>query len=306
MLISNAARHLACRDVMLDQVGNRTQTLIGECTSKIGNRPGVGMKRSLTKRPCVGLLAAEPAVQAAIRRQSDQVGLRLLVSVRETVAAVKQGKVDIAVVSAIGRDGLLLDTLHALRPEHPSLPIVAVIPLRSNAALEILRGAQAGLTDVALLGYDDIGKVLERVVGKGRLGQHADFVWQQLAAFVPDSVKPIVLHCLGNCCDQLSVSQVADHLGIDRKTMNNRLSAVGWPSAKSVIDWSRLLVAGRLFSLEQLTTDEVARTVGLVSSSAFRSVAQRLTGMSPSKLVKLGWPKLLECFHAALAAKSFE
>jgi AraC-like DNA-binding protein len=164
--------------------------------------------------------------------------------------------------------------LRRVRTAMLSSPIVLYCCVAPGVARLIQTVGHLGV-DVALRGYDDLANVLADTIHARRYGNACEEI---LARIAPgdDRVALVMAQCVRRAFDSvLTVEALARELGVDRKTLHNRLRSAGFPSPAALISWSRLLVAGWLLDDPRRTVGEVARVLRFASASDLRGMFAR-------------------------------
>lgn len=195
-------------------------------------------------------------------------------------------------------------TVMLVRREFPSLPIVAWCPLSAEAMHEVLLLTKAGVDDVLVREYDDVGELLRGVLASARGRRTASEVLPIVAPLVPADVLPIVASALEQAGRATSVEEIARTLGVHRKTLVNRMSVAGLPPPSAVIAWCRLLLAARLLEDPGRSVEHVAVALEFGSGTALRNMLRRYTRLRPADVRACGGLRcVLELFVQALGMK---
>lgn len=175
-----------------------------------------------------------------------------------------------------------------LRQQFPSVVAVGCVRL-AVADIHALPGAvAAGITDIAVIGHDDIGAVVDGALK--RMGDEADLraVLRAIAPHVPAAAWTTIRECGRAAARGLSVTALARELGMSQRTLLRRLVQWGLPRPAALIGWLRLLVAARLLEHSDRTVSEVAKALKYPSSAALRRAFRRGTGLSPTAVRREG------------------
>jgi AraC-like DNA-binding protein len=188
-----------------------------------------------------------------------------------------------------------------VRQEFPSLPIVAWCPLSPAAMHEVMLLTKAGVDDVLVREYDDVGTLLRGVLASARGRRTASEVLPMITPHVAPEVVPIIACCLEMAGRATSVEAVARRLGVHRKTLVNRMSVAGLPTPSAVIAWCRLLLAARLLEDPGRSVEHVALALEFGSGTALRNMLRRYTRLRPADVrAGGGLPRVLHLFLQAL------
>ena len=196
-------------------------------------------------------------------------------------------------------DPASVTALRRFRSSSPRTVILAYCSVSMRVAPLLVAAGRAGIDDVLLRGYDDLSESIRHRLAQDnltdasrrilvRIGMRAGPAWGVFA------------HCVRRAATTvLTVEQLAQELGVHRKTLHNWLRAAGLPSPERIIGWSRLLLAATLLEASSRSVSSVALTVGFSSEAAFRSMLARYTGLKSRDLrVRDGSNRLLDAFHA--------
>lgn len=194
----------------------------------------------------------------------------------------------------------MLATLRRIRIAMPTSTVVLFCPLTREIARILLIAGRFGVDRVALRGYDD----LARVVNDALLGQrHATAIEIILSRLdlTQSRLAPVLARVIRRAFDApCSVEELARELGVDRKTLHNRLRAAGLPSPAVLISWSRLFAAGWLLDDPAHSVASVARALGFTSVSELRGMLARYLHARASDLRRQGaLNAILDAFRAA-------
>jgi AraC-like DNA-binding protein len=178
--------------------------------------------------------------------------------------------------------------VHALRRDYPEMPMAVLAPLTPHATRQVVALARAGIDEVILREHDDVGvslrALLRRAAGRTEVAQ----ALRVLERMTPEPAHAILAYCLENAREALTVDELAKALGVDRKTLLNRLTAGALPPPSVLISWCRLFVAARLLEDEVRTVEQVATALGFGSGTALRNMFRRYTGLRPADVRRRG------------------
>ncbi|HEX6533115.1 MAG TPA: helix-turn-helix domain-containing protein [Gemmatimonadaceae bacterium] len=182
-----------------------------------------------------------------------------------------------------------------LRETFPSTPIVACCALSGATAHDILTLAKAGVTDLALRGFDNIAGIIASAVHATSMESVAARVMRQLGPALPRRVRPVVEYCLANAKASITVDEIAAALGMPRKTLARQLAQAGLPSPKRLVAWGRVFIAAQMMQDQARSIDRIAQDLDFPSTAALRKLLRRLTGFSPQAVRECGG---LDCVQA--------
>jgi AraC-like DNA-binding protein len=189
--------------------------------------------------------------------------------------------------------------LRQFRSCSPRTVILAYCSVSMRVAPLLVAAGRAGIDDVLLRGYDDLSDSIRRRLAQDNLTDASRRVLVRIG-MRSGAAWGVFAHCVRRAATTvLTVEQLAQELGVHRKTLHNRLRAGGLPPAERVIGWSRLLLAATLLEAPNRSVSSVVLKVGFSSEAAFRSMLARYSGLKPRDLrSRDGSARLLEAFHA--------
>lgn len=189
------------------------------------------------------------------------------------------------------RDALGLgtdDAIRRLRTGFASVPVLGFVRLSRTTSTDVLLLARAGVHELVIQGLDDEAVVFRAALQSARLRAVATRVERILAPHVPAAAWPIFRYALEHVMQPLSVPEVADALGVHRRTLVNRLRSAGLPGPREFLAWMRLLVAAGLLQDVARPVEHVALELDYPSANAFRNVLRRYTAMAPADVRRPG------------------
>jgi AraC-like DNA-binding protein len=218
--------------------------------------------------------------------------------------ALRDGDASVVLVDAVDKTGApVWPLVVSIRADFPMVPVIAYCDPKRTASADILALARAGVNELLISGLDDVRPALERVVGSADRQCMADEVLRLVAARLPAGARDTLTFFLRHAADSGSVATAAAALGVDRKTLWNRLAAVRLPPPSELSAWSRLLIAARRLDAPGRAADQVALELNFPSGSAFRNMLRRYTGLTPTALRARGGSRhLTELFIRRLFA----
>jgi AraC-like DNA-binding protein len=194
----------------------------------------------------------------------------------------------------------LRSTFERVRALIPTSTIILYCQLAPEIARVLLLAGRLGADRVVLRGYDDLNRVVAEALHERR---HADAVEQIVKRLdlASDAAADLVAQAIRRAFDgPVSVEQLAGELGVDRRTLYNRLRAAGLPSAAALISWSRLFAAGWLLDDQMQTVGSIGRSLRFTSASELRGMLSRYVHAKPTDLRRHGaLNAILDAFRAA-------
>lgn len=235
-------------------------------------------------------LIANSSDRARLRAALTHVARVRFVSRMSTlVAVVRRSRVDMIISEPRDGSGATLAThIPALRAASKCLPIVVHCRLAEDDSRSLMDLARAGADDVMLCGIDDAGTTVSRIWAQPSVARAARRLVEEVRPHVPATAFPIVAYCLEHASERPTVMDVASGIGVNRRTLVNRLSAMGLPAPGATLIWCRLLLAAMLLDTSNEPVGRIAAAVGFGSATAFRVACKRYTGLSPNALRATG------------------
>ncbi|HTD50094.1 MAG TPA: helix-turn-helix domain-containing protein [Acidimicrobiia bacterium] len=174
--------------------------------------------------------------------------------------------------------------LRHFRLRSPRTVILAYCAVSTKVAPLLVTAGHAGIDGVLLRGYDDPRDAIRLRLAQDSVDVFTRGVIARMA--LPDGPAWSVLaHCVRRAARTvLTVEQLADECGVNRKTLGNWLRSAGLPAPEQLIGWSRLLVAAALLEAPDRSIVAVAAQVGFSSEAAFRGMLARYTKLRPRDL----------------------
>lgn len=223
--------------------------------------------------------------------------LTLVRSRAEALAALKDAYTD-AVVVDLAQPTDEHWAVAALAREFPSIPFLALGPLRPNEAPHLARAcAEFEFADILVEGMEDV--VLRELVlpltftsrfagalrgADTAIGLSSDLqrnVWRLVVAHGGRTVR---------------TETIAAAVGLTREHLSRRFSVDGAPNLKRVIDLVRILAAADLAKNPGYDLPDVSRVLGFASASHLSASCQRLIGVKSSSLARLRPGDLVDRF----------
>jgi AraC-like DNA-binding protein len=234
------------------------------------------------------ILAFVSGLRAASRLDRDSEGWAHLTKV-STVAALERSlvvsRVDAVVFEFTTDDSAELEaTVRCVRRDYPSVPVILYCSVTADAMRLILRLARAGIDEVILEGYDDYRQSLQRLVLSAYRSHYVSRSLGALTTHLPAGTRAILARSLEGADSRLTVRELAQDIGVSRKTLLNRLAASGLPGPASLISRCRLLFACELLEDPARSVEQVALLLGFGSGVALRNMFRRYVGLAPSEV----------------------
>lgn len=224
----------------------------------------------------------------------------------EVLALVEAGVANIVVLDHRDYDGApVLPAVRRLREEYPSVPVVMYLSMSAVASGAVMEYARAGVSQLVFHGLDDLRSALRSAVDAAMDQVSAAALGAHFETLVPPTVMPFLRYCLEHARRDITVEEVANAMGVHRKTLVDRLKAARLPSPRAMIGWCRLLMAARMLDDPGRTVEQVALKLDFPSGAALRNMFKRYTGLRTTEVRQNGGVRcLVHAFKRELAAVS--
>jgi AraC-like DNA-binding protein len=232
----------------------------------------------------------------------DRAPVRFVERCREVPPAVAEGEVAATLLELRDADGTPTPpTIRQLRTSFPRMPVIAMAPAATAVGHELVAAVQAGANGLILQGIEDAGVALLDAIDHADDECTARLVLAELGLALPEPARPVLEYVLAQARRPLSVDEVADALGMTRRTLARRLARTGVPTPLALINWCRLLVAARAMEDRGRTLEQVALQLDFPGAAALRNMLARYTGLKPRDVREGGGlRRVLAAFRDAL------
>lgn len=222
----------------------------------------------------------------------------------EVLAMVETGLASIVIVDHRDYDGTsTLPAVKHLIENFPSIPVVMYVALSNESSSQVLEYARAGVSQLVFQGVDDLRTPLRAAVNTAMDHASALALVDEFDRLVPANLIPFLRYALEHARRDIGVEEAATAMGIHRKTLVDRLRAASLPSPRTILGWSRLLMAARLLDDPGRTVEQVALKLDFPSGTALRNMFKRYTGLRTSEVRENGGVRcVLHAFKRQLAA----
>lgn len=144
--------------------------------------------------------------------------------------------------------------IQRIRRRNLWLPIVAYMEHSPQRVRELLLAVRAGVNEVILREYDDIGKmaaVVLHMVEAVRVSNRVIAALSESFPGLPEWVPDFLRCAIRNAHTPAGLHIVEMELGKNRKTISGNLAAIGFPGAGKMMAWSKRLVEARVLDGEK-------------------------------------------------------
>lgn len=174
--------------------------------------------------------------------------------------------------------------LRGLLEGYPSMPIVVAMALAPERHEDLRTLGRWGVVQVVTLGHDDTVHAIARRL-RGARGRPMRALLEQVLPPETSGRARAIIDC---AADVVTVgghgSDLADALGLSRRTLLRWSERAGLPPPRRLLAWMRILLACELLDDPERTVLSVARGAGYASDSGLRRITQKFLGASPSDL----------------------
>jgi AraC-like DNA-binding protein len=166
----------------------------------------------------------------------------------------------------------------------PTIPVIGYCSVRSDDSQDIIALSSGGVHELLFKHQDDHAALLRRILQSADQACTADLVLHHLGEQLPPRVRPLVEYCLTSPEEAHSVEQVAQALGVHRKTLTNHCKAEGFAPPGAVVAWCLILLTAALLATPGATVGRIALQLNFSSGTALRNMLKRHTGLRPVDL----------------------
>ena len=160
----------------------------------------------------------------------------------------------------------------------PHAAVVAYCRTAGSCGADIRGLAIAGVHEFLFAG-DDSCIALRQVLDTARRECAAERVLAELTRVLPERVHPLAEACLSRPAEVRTVEDLANQVGLHRKTVFNQCVDSGLAGPSELIAWCRLALAGYLLHHTRRTVESVADQLEFPSVTALRNMLKRYTGL---------------------------
>ncbi len=233
-------------------------------------------------------------------------GRLTLVRTRAELLEAIRGSLTDAVVVDLAQAADEAWAVAAVARDFPSIPFIALAPLRPAEAPQVARafgefefaellveGVEDAVQRELLLPVSFTTRFARALDGAdkaiGLQGELQRAVWRQILAHGGRTVR---------------TETIADAVQLTREHLSRRFSADGAPNLKRVIDLVRILAAADLAKNPGFDLPDVARALGFASASHLSASCLRIIGVRSSSLARLRPSDLIDRFVKAGRGRS--
>jgi len=234
--------------------------------------------------PVIATLVRLADVKAAIMSARAECLVRDHRDVAALLATLRSGDCTLVVIDAVDHDGRsMAPAVAAIRRDFPTLPVMVYCAVAPGSSPDILAAVRAGASTLIFRGVDDVGHVLRAAFRSARQGVVSQRIADAVADLLPPGIRPLLRYALSRAGEGVSVDDAAAVIGVDRKTLRNRLYEASIGPAEFV-NWIRLGVVVGTLSDGSRTIERCALDNGFASGTSFRNMLRRYTTLTATEL----------------------
>jgi AraC-like DNA-binding protein len=253
--------------------------------------------RERTTRPVAALLRS---AQLAARAR-DAIGQLEVYAARDACLRVLGRTTYSALIVQVDPEGSRTDlsAIVRARSEFVRLPILAYIGPGPGATSLVADAVRAGSTSVLMVDRDDSPHMFRREVLRIARQALQQRIYTAFVPVVSRSCHGLLRYGVDHLGDARSVVDVANDLGVDRKTPNNWLLHAGLPPLREFLTWIRLAGAVELLAESSRSASQIALDLGFASGPALRQLLDRYFGLSSTAARGIGLEDVIEAFRGS-------
>ena len=205
----------------------------------------------------------------------------------EAMEMIRREPIEMAVVDPRLSGVLRTREIERLRILFPSLPMLAYTALAPDAAAALLTLGRVGVRRAIFHRFDDAPEALQRAIA-AELEQSAS--WQVLSVLAPHldalpaSLRRALEAALHDRWEAPTVSTLAAHARINRRTCERWFERLALPSPRTVLVAARLLYAHRLLLDPGYTIEDVAVKLGFGKVRTLQQHVRDIFGLTAGEL----------------------
>ena len=226
-------------------------------------------------------------------------------SIDDFFATLDREDVVLAVIDAADAEGRpTAPSIAAIRRRFPHVPVLAYCAFPATTSSAVAEAVRAGVTGLVFRGVDDTTHTMREAIRSARQGAVTRRIYDEISRLLPAPLLPLLRYAISCAAVDPSVEDAAAALGVDRKTLFNRLRDVGSVSPREFINWIRLAIGVGMLEDQRRTAERVALDLGFASGTAFRNMLERYTKTTCSEIrAEGGFDRVLAQFIERLTMR---
>lgn len=204
----------------------------------------------------------------------------------------------IAVIPARDEQGLpAVSLVRQVRGSYPDVAVIAATRADAAHAQDLAVLGAAGVHGFRFTDVDATASIIRSALESATRGCAAEVIMHAIQDLLPPGLTGFVSCCLSHPARSKTVLQVADQLGVHRKTLFNRCRALADDfGAEELVSWCRVLLSAYLLRAQERTVESIALELDVSSVTGLRNLLKKYTGRSATELRAAG------AFEPAVAA----
>lgn len=244
-------------------------------------------------RPVVVIVAsAFDAVERIRRALGSEYTIARCATLTEARGVQQAGRVAGAILEPQDRTGAATAVFARELRGTARAPVLALVRRSAPWCAATVALLEAHPDQVLVVEDLDLGSVVRALSTRLRRAEFVSAVWGELEADVPEGLRPLVRIALSQAAGPLSVQEIADAMGLHRKTLWSRCRRHGLGNVQALMTWCRLLAAAHALRSCSRPIDTIAEELAFASPTALRNAVRRHLGTTPSALRADGGEKL--------------
>jgi excisionase family DNA binding protein len=205
------------------------------------------------------------------------------------LAAVRDRRAGAVIVGIDGRNADdAIAVARRVREAFATIPVVGYYHAAGMSGRQLLRLAEARLTDLVVRGQDDLRVVFAAILANASRRAVAQSLIDAIGPALPVAARPILEFIIAHADERFTVEEAARALGVSRRTLAKRLAAHRLPAPETLMGWCRLLLAAHLLEDQGRTVDDVAAALDFGTANNLRNMLRRYAGCSPAEVREQG------------------
>ena len=165
-----------------------------------------------------------------------------------------------------------------------SIPVLALMRRSAPWCAATVALFEARPDRVLVIEDLDVGSAVRALSTRLRRAEFVSAAWGALESDVPAGLRPLVRIALAGAGEPLSVQQIADTMGLHRKTLWSRCRRHGLGNVQALMTWCRLLAVAHALRSCTRPVDAIADELAFASPTALRNAVRRHLRTTPTAL----------------------
>ena len=165
-----------------------------------------------------------------------------------------------------------------------TIPVLALVRRSAPWCAATVALFEAHPDQVLVVEDLDVGSAVRALSTRLRRAEFVSAAWGELEPDVPAGLRPLVRIALAGAGEPLSVQQIADAMGLHRKTLWSRCRRHGLGNVQALMTWCRLLAVSHALRTCTRPVDAIADELAFASPTALRNAVRRHLRTTPTAL----------------------